>query len=107
MLSENTSWFIRTATASAALKARAREMRDDFTRALALVLADTGNQPPRDPNAHLAAGLIVATWNVAFSEAQDLFDRTRDTGEAKRCFLAVVDRGTTGAVAALAKTAYA
>ena len=36
MLSEDTSWFIRTAMASAALKARAREMRDDFTRALAL-----------------------------------------------------------------------
>lgn len=107
MLSEDTSWFVRTAMASAALKARAREMRDDFTRALALVLADTGNEPAGDPNAHLAAGLIVATWNVAFSEAQSLFDRTRDAGEAKRCFLAVVDRGATGAAAALAETAYA
>jgi AcrR family transcriptional regulator len=107
MLSEDTSWFIRTALASAALKARAREMRDDFTRALAIVLADTGNRPAGDPHAHLAAGLIVATWNVAFSEAQNLFDRTRDAGEAKRCFLAVIDRGTAGVAAALAKTAYA
>jgi hypothetical protein len=107
MLSEDTSWFIRTALASAALKARAREMRDDFTRALALVLADAGNRPDGDPDAHLAAGLIVSTWNVAFSEAQNLFDRTRDAGVAKRCFLAVIDRGTTGAVAALAKTPYA
>lgn len=106
MLSEDTSWFIRTALASAALKARAREMRDDFTRALALVLSDAGNQPAGDPNAHLAAGLIVATWNVAFSEAQSLFDHTRDAGEAKRCFLAIVDRGTAGAAAALADTAY-
>ena len=106
MLSEDTSWFIRTAMASAALKARAREMRDDFTRALALMLADIGNQPTGDPNAHLAAGLIVSTWNVAFSEAQNLFDRTRDAGEAKRRFLAVIDRGTVGAAAALAKTAY-
>jgi hypothetical protein len=107
MLSEDTSWFIRTALASAALKARAREMRDDFTRALAMVLADTGNRPAGDPDAHLAAGLIVATWNVAFSEAQNVFDRTRDAGEAKRCFLAVIDRGTAGAAAALARTAYA
>ena len=107
MLSEDTSWFIKTALASAALKARAREMRDDFTRALALVLAETGNRPPGDPNAHLAAGLIVATWNVAFSEAQNLFDCTNDAGEAKRCFLAVIDRGTAGATAALAGTAYA
>jgi len=107
MLSEDTSWFIRTARASAALKARAREMRDDFTRALAIVLADTGNRPAGDPDAHLAAGLIVSTWSVAFSEAQSLFDRTRDAGEAKRCFLAVIDRGTTGAAAALARTVYA
>jgi len=107
MLSEDTSWFISTALASAALKARAREMRDDFTRALAIVLADTSNRPAGDPNAHLAAGLIVSTWNVAFSEAQNLFDRTRDAGEAKRCFLEVIDRGTAGAAAALAKTAYA
>lgn len=107
MLSEDTSWFIKTAMASAALKARAREMRDDFTRALALVLADTSSRPAGDANAHLAAGLIVSTWNVAFSEAQNLFDRTRDAGEAKRCFLAVIDRGTAGAAAALAKTAYA
>jgi AcrR family transcriptional regulator len=106
MLSAETSWFTKTAMASEALKARAREMRDDFTRALALVLADTSNQPPGDPNAHLAAGLIVSTWAVAFSEAQKLFDRTRDAGEAKRCFLAVIDRGTAGAAAALAQTAY-
>lgn len=107
MLSGGTSWFIETAMAIEALKARAREMRDDFTRALALVLADTSNQPPGDPNAHLAAGLIVSTWTVAFIEAQKLFDRTRDAAEAKRCLLAVVDRGTAGAAAALARTAYA
>src|SRR6202000_69738 len=76
MLSPDTSWFIRTAMASEALKARAREMRDDFTRALASVLADTVNRPAGDPNAHLAAGLIIATWNVAFSETRALFDRT-------------------------------
>jgi AcrR family transcriptional regulator len=107
MLSEDTSWFIKTAMASEALKARAREMRDDFTRALALVLADAGNQPPDDPNAHLAAGLIVSTWAVAFSESQKLFDRTRNAERAKRCFLSVIDRGNAGAAAALAHTAYA
>jgi AcrR family transcriptional regulator len=106
MLSEDKSWFIKTAMASEALKARAREMRDDFTRALASVLADTSNQPPGDPNAHLAAGLIVSTWTVAFREAQKLFDRTGDASKAKRCFLAVIDRGTAGAAAALARTTY-
>jgi AcrR family transcriptional regulator len=107
MLSADSSWFIKTAMASEALKARAREMRDDFIRALASVLADTSNQPLGDPNAHLAAGLIVSTWSVAFSEAQKLFDRTGDADEVKRCFLAIIDRGTAGAAAALARTAYA
>jgi AcrR family transcriptional regulator len=106
MLSKDTSWFTKTAMASEALKARAREMRDEFTRALASVLADTSNQPPGDPNAHLAAGLIVSTWSVAFSEAQKQFDRTRDAGKSKRRFLAIIDRGTAGAAAALARTAY-
>lgn len=107
MLSENARWFIKTALDSEALKARAREMRDDFTRALAVVLAETGNQPTGDSNAHLAAGLIVATWNVAFSEALQLFDRTRDADEAKRTFLAIIDRGIAGAAVALDETAYA
>jgi AcrR family transcriptional regulator len=102
MLSENTSRFIETAMASEALKARAREMRDDFTRALTKVLAQASDQPADDPDVHLAAGLIVSTWNVAFSEAQKVFDRTRNPGEAKRCFLALIDRGTAAAAAALA-----
>jgi AcrR family transcriptional regulator len=107
VLSDDTSWFIRTALGSEALKARAREMRDDFARALAAVLAETSKQPAADPDAHLAAGLIVSTWAVAFSEARTLFDRTRDTAVAKRCFLAIIDRGIAGVTAALAETAYA
>jgi AcrR family transcriptional regulator len=107
LLSDDTSWFIKTAMNSEALKARAREMRDDFTRALAVVLAETKDQPPADPNAHLAAGLIVSTWAVAFIEARTLFDRTRDADEAKRCFLAIIDRGVKGTALALADTAYA
>ncbi|WP_415024249.1 TetR/AcrR family transcriptional regulator [Bradyrhizobium sp.] len=107
LLSDETRRFIRTAMNSDALKARAREMRDDFTRALAIVLAETSNQPTGDPNAHLAAGLIVSVWDVAFSEAQKIFDRTQDAGEAKRCFVAIIDRGIAGAAVALAETAYA
>jgi AcrR family transcriptional regulator len=106
MLSADTSWFIATAMASEALKARAREMRDDFTRGLAKVLAEAGGQPADDPTAHLAAGLVVATWSVAFAEAQKVFDRTRNAAKAKRCWLALIDRGSAGTTAALAGTAY-
>jgi AcrR family transcriptional regulator len=106
MLSKDTSWFIQTAMKSEALKARAREMRDDFTRALMTVLAEAGNQKPGDPNAHLAAGLIISTWSVAFSETQKVFDATNSAAKAKQRFLAIIDQGSTGTLAALAGTAY-
>lgn len=107
MLSDDTNLFIKTAMSSEALKARAREMRDDFTHALAVVLAEITNEPTGDPKAHLAAGLIVATWTVAFSEAQKLFEGTRHAEDAKRRFLTIIDRGIAGATAALIDTAYA
>jgi hypothetical protein len=44
---------------------------------------------------------------VAFAEAQKVFERTGNAGEAKRTFLALIDRGTAGTAAALAGTAYA
>ena len=106
-LFDGTQRFVATVLASEALKARARQMRDDFTRALAAVLAEAIDQPTDDPHAHLAAGLIASTWSVAFGEAQKVFDHTRDAGEAKRNFLALIDRGTAGTAAALAGTAYA
>lgn len=106
-LFEGTSRFVETVMASEALKARARQMRDDFTLAFARVLAEASDRPTDDPDAHLAAGLIVSTWSVAFVEAQKAFDRTRDAGEAKRRFLALIDRGTAGTATALTSTAYA
>ena len=105
-LFDGTHRFVETVVASEALKARARQMRDDFIRALAAVVAEAVDQPTDDPHAHLAASLIVSTWNVAFAEAQKVFDRTGEAGEVKRNFLALIDRGTAGTAAALAGTAY-
>ncbi|WCM29971.1 TetR/AcrR family transcriptional regulator [Sphingomonas sp. QA11] len=99
--------FVETVLASEALKARARQMRDDFTNALAAVLAETVGSPTDDPHAHLAAGLIASTWSMAFTEAQKIFDRTRDESEARRSFLGLIDRGIAGTSAALAGTPYA
>jgi hypothetical protein len=98
---------VETVTASEALKARARQMRDDFTRALAAVLAEAVAAPTNDPHAYLAAGLITSTWTVAFNEAHKVYDRIRDDGESKRSFLSLIDRGTAGTAAALEGTAYA
>ena len=102
----DTHLFVETALASEALKARAREMRDDFVRALAEMLAGTVGLPRDDGDARLAAGLAAATWSVAFLEGQAVYGRTRDGDEAKRAFLALVDRGIAGTRAALAGTPY-
>jgi AcrR family transcriptional regulator len=103
----DTHRFVQTSLASEALKARARQMRDDFVRALAAVLADAAGQPPDDADAHLAAGLIAATWSIAFTQAHEAISRSRDADEAKQIFLRLVDKGIAGTRAALAETAYA
>lgn len=106
-LFDGTRRFVETVMASEALKARARQMRDEFIRTLAVVLAGATGRVANDPHTHLAAGMIASTWSVAFDEAQKVFDRTGDVGEAKRDFLALIDRGSAGTAAALAGTAYA
>jgi AcrR family transcriptional regulator len=98
--------FIETALASEALKARARQMRDDFVRALAVVLADAADRPHDDPDAHLAAGMIAAAWSVAFTQGNDVFRRTGEVSAANRIFVELIDRGVRGTEAALAGTPY-
>jgi AcrR family transcriptional regulator len=103
-LFDATQRFVETALASEALKARARQMRDDFVRALAEVLADAAGRPHDDDDAHLAAALMAASWSIAFTRAHERLAKTGDTGAAKRAFLAMVDRGTMGTKAALSGT---
>ena len=99
--------FVETALASESLKARARQMRDDFVRALAEVMADAVSRPRGDADAHLAAGMMASIWSVAFMQAHELYGRTRDKNDSDRIFLDLIDRGTVGIGAALAGTAYA
>lgn len=105
-LFDHTRRFVETAAASEALKARAREMRDDFVQALAGVMADAVGRPEEDVEAHLAASLIASTWSSAFTQAHALLRRTEDLALAKRVFLELIDRGMNGAMAALADTPY-
>ena len=106
-LFRGTHRFVETALASESLKARARQMRDDFVRALADVLADAADRPHDDPDAYLAAGMIASVWSVAFTQANEFFGRTGDADEANRIFIGMIDRGIAGTEAALAGTAYA
>jgi AcrR family transcriptional regulator len=99
--------FIETVNRSETLMARARAIRDELARVLTEALAACVGQEPSDPDAHLAAGLLLATWTVAFIQAHQTFRRSRNAKKAKAAFLAIVDKGTIGVKAAMANTPYA
>ncbi len=99
--------FIGTITGSETLKARARAIRDEFTVAVAVALAESVGREPKDPDAHLASALLVATWTVAFLQALRSFRQHEDAEHAKAVFLAIVDKGAAGVKVAVAGTPYA
>ena len=99
--------FIETIERSEALKARARAIRDEIAQVVAVALAEGVERKPADPDAHLAADLLLATWTVALIHAHRIFRQGRDTEKAKAIFLALVDKGVIGLKAAMAGTPYA
>jgi AcrR family transcriptional regulator len=98
--------FIATIEASETLKARARAIRDELAGVVEAALAESIGREP-DGDARLAAGLLLATWTVAFVEAHGTYRRTGDGGAATAAFLSIVDRGSMALVAAMAGTSYA
>jgi AcrR family transcriptional regulator len=99
--------FIETIEASETLKARARAIRDEIAQVVTVALSACVGREPTDPDAHLAAGLLLATWTVGLIQAHGTFRQTRDTEKAKAAFLAIVDKGTIGLKSAMAGTPYA
>ena len=99
--------YVETIEGSETLKARARAIRDEIAQVVTVALSERVGREPTDPDAHLAAGLLLATWTVALIRAHRTFRQRRDTEEAKSAFLAIVDKGTIGLKAAMAGTPYA
>ena len=99
--------FIETIEGSETLKARARAIRDELAQVVRVALCECVGREPTDPDAHLAADLLLATWTVGLIQAHGIFRQRRDTEEAKAAFLAIVDKGTIGLKAAMAGTPYA
>ncbi|WP_420995725.1 TetR/AcrR family transcriptional regulator [Cupriavidus sp. 30B13] len=99
--------FIETIEGSETLKARARAIRDELAQVVAAALAECAGREPGDPDAALAAGLLLATWTVALIQAHRSLRQCGDAKEAKAIFLAIVDKGTSGLKAAMADTPYA
>jgi hypothetical protein len=99
--------FLETIEGSETLKARARAIRDELAQVVAVALSERVGRDPDDPEAQLAAGLLLATWTVAFIQAHRTFRLGQDIEEAQTAFLAIVDKGTIGLTAAMAGTPYA
>jgi hypothetical protein len=74
---------------------------------VALALSESVGRPATDPDAHLAAGLLLATWSVAFIHGHQTFRQGEDREKAEAAFLATVDKGALGLEAALGGTPYA
>jgi AcrR family transcriptional regulator len=98
--------FVDTIEGSETLKARARAIRDELAQVVRVALSECVGREPADPDADLAAGLLLATWTVAFIQAHRISRQSGNTEEAQAAFLAIVDRGTIGARAAMAGTPY-
>src|ERR1700733_5209971 len=88
---EGQSW-IEAIEGSETLKARARAIRDELAQVVTVALAECVGREATDPDAHMAANLLLAIWAVAFIQAHRTFRQKRDTEEAKAAFLAIVDK---------------
>jgi AcrR family transcriptional regulator len=99
--------FVETIEKSATLIARVRAIRDELAQFVTVALAESVGREPTDPDAHLAANLLLATWTVAFIRAHRAYRESQDAEKAKSVFLALVDRGASGLEAAAAGTPYA
>jgi AcrR family transcriptional regulator len=98
--------FYDTVVKSETLKARARAIRDEIAQVIRGALTQCAGRDALDPQAHLASGMLLATWSVAFIQAHETFRRTRSTKEANTIFLSLIDQGVKGLAAAMAGTPY-
>lgn len=99
--------FIATIEGSETLKARARAIRGEVANVAALALSECVGLTPGDPDAHLVADLLLATWTVALIQAHGAFRQKGDAEGAKAVFLSIVDKGSVGLSVAMAGTPYA
>jgi len=105
--SETTVAFLETIAASDALKNRARSIRDELSEFLAETLATVVGREATDPDAFIAASLILSTWVAARVLAHRAFLSHRDADIARATFLNGIDKGYKGVCAAMTGTPYA
>jgi AcrR family transcriptional regulator len=101
-----TARFWQTVMESPALSARLRELRDDFMRDCAKMLADSVGRTHPDPEAHLFASLLTATWSTAYIEALGQQRKGKTSRDVQIAFINLIDRGFAGIGAAMKATPY-
>lgn len=98
--------FVGAVKRSKTLTARARAIRDELTHVMTLSFAESVGRQPDDPDANLAANLLLATWATAFIQAHEAYQKDQDAETAKALFLSIIERGTAGLNAALSGTPF-
>ena len=98
--------YVQAIEKSETLKARARGIRDELARVVAEALAESVGRAVDDPDAALAAGLLLATLTVALRETHRSLRHRLDEEGARALFLTIVDQGMAGVAAAVARTPY-
>jgi AcrR family transcriptional regulator len=102
-IGERATGFWRMVAGSPTLTTRARELQVSLGDDLAALLAAAAARPRADPDAHLAAAMLMASLVVAYGAGLRAFAARHDPIPA---FAAVLRRGFTGIDAALAGTGY-
>nr|WP_199042058.1 TetR family transcriptional regulator [Dyella sp. ASV24] len=103
-VTKRTDQFWRTVAESTALTTRARELQVTLADDLAVMLCDAVGKPHADPDARLAAAMLMDTLVVAYGEALRAF---RGKQKPEAAFAGVMERGFVGVNAAFAGTPYA
>lgn len=70
------------------------------------MLADSVGRTHLDPEAHLFASLLTATFSTAYIEALGQQRKERTSGEVQVTFINLIDRGFEGIAAAMKATPY-
>lgn len=95
--------FWRTVVESPALTTYARELQVTLANDLGEMLSDAVDRSHNDPDARLAAAMLMSTLVVAYGDALRAY---REGGEPVEAFVSVMERGFAGVGAAVAGTPY-
>jgi AcrR family transcriptional regulator len=104
-ITERAVQFWRTVAESPALTARARELQVTLADDLARMLSEAVGRSSFDPEARLAAAMLMSTLVVAYGEELRI-SREKKPATAGVALVSVMERGFAGVDAALAGTPY-